>query len=73
MPLDSFLGESIVEAGSYPRQLHLSTRGWAARCKELEDGSRQITDFLIAGDICDLSALGRLGEIAEFDGKYLHL
>jgi CRP-like cAMP-binding protein len=52
-------GESIVEPGQHPQHLHVISRGWAARVKELQDGSRQITDLLIAGDICDLSALGR--------------
>jgi CRP-like cAMP-binding protein len=29
-------------------------RGWAARYKTLRDGSRQIVDFVIPGDFCDL-------------------
>jgi CRP-like cAMP-binding protein len=28
--------------------------GWAARYKSLRDGSRQIVDFVIPGDFCDL-------------------
>lgn len=51
--------ETIVRSGGHPQFLHLLSRGWASRCKELEDGSRQITDLLIPGDLCDLSALGR--------------
>jgi CRP-like cAMP-binding protein len=51
-------GETLVEAGERPSQLHLISTGWAARSIALKDGSRQITDFLLAGDICDLSSLG---------------
>jgi CRP-like cAMP-binding protein len=29
-------------------------KGWAARFKTLQDGSRQIVDFVIPGDFCDL-------------------
>ena len=51
-------GETIVEAGERSSHLHLISTGWAARSIALKDGSRQITDFLLAGDICDLSSLG---------------
>jgi CRP-like cAMP-binding protein len=52
-------GERIVEAGERPSQLHLISTGWAARSIVLEDGSKQITDFLLVGDVCDLSALSQ--------------
>jgi CRP-like cAMP-binding protein len=50
-------GETIVEAGDRASHLHLISTGWAARSIALKDGSRQITDFLLAGDFCDLSSL----------------
>lgn len=44
-------------------QLHLVVRGWAARFQMLEDGSQQITDFILPGEFCDLSILaGRPSE-----------
>ncbi len=33
--------------------LHLLVDGWAYRANGLRDGSRQITDILLPGDICD--------------------
>ena len=49
-------GESIGgEKGHGP--LHLVTWGWAARVSTLEDGSAQITDFVLPGELCDLSRL----------------
>lgn len=41
---------------------HFIDDGWAARCEHLPDGSRQITNFLLPGDFCDLhcEALGRM-------------
>jgi CRP-like cAMP-binding protein len=33
---------------------HFIREGWAARCEEVEFGARQITNFLLPGDFCDL-------------------
>lgn len=44
----------IIREGDRPEQVHLIVEGWAARYKELGDGSRQIVAFLIPGDFCDL-------------------
>lgn len=49
---------TIVEEADGTDPLHLLVKGWAARCHYLEDGSRQITDFVLPGDLCDLSRLG---------------
>jgi CRP-like cAMP-binding protein len=44
----------IISDGDEPRHVHIMLEGWAARYKLLSDGSRQITAFLLPGDMCDL-------------------
>ena len=44
----------IKEEGDRPEYVHVMLSGWAARYKTLRDGSRQIVDFVIPGDFCDL-------------------
>ena len=44
----------IVREGDRPEYVHVMLKGWAARFKTLQDGSRQIVDFVIPGDFCDL-------------------
>ena len=46
--------EDIIREGDQPRQVNLILDGWACRYKVLEDGRRQITAFLVPGDVCDL-------------------
>jgi CRP-like cAMP-binding protein len=46
----------ITSEGDRPEHIHLMIKGWAARYEMLPDGSRQIMDFLIPGDFCDLHA-----------------
>ena len=46
--------EDIVREGDKPRHVNLILEGWAFRYKDLEDGRRQITAFLVPGDICDM-------------------
>lgn len=50
-------GETIVDSDDDREPLHLVVRGWAARVNMLEDGTRQITDFVLPGELCDLSRL----------------
>jgi CRP-like cAMP-binding protein len=47
----------IVSEGDSPTELSLISKGLACRYKLFGDGRRQITAFLIPGDICDLRAL----------------
>ena len=47
----------IVLAGSSSAYLHIVLRGWACRTRSLADGRRQITAFLLSGDVCDLDNL----------------
>jgi CRP-like cAMP-binding protein len=46
--------EDVIREGERPRDVNLVLKGWACRYKVLEDGRKQITAFLIPGDICDL-------------------
>ena len=44
----------ISKEGDRPDYVHVMLEGWGARYKTLQDGSRQIVDFVIPGDFCDL-------------------
>ncbi|WP_262297716.1 Crp/Fnr family transcriptional regulator [Microvirga sesbaniae] len=46
--------EDITREGDRPGQVYLILEGWTCRYKVLEDGRRQITAFLVPGDICGL-------------------
>ncbi len=46
--------EDVMREGEKPRLVHVILSGWACRYKVLEDGRRQITAFLVPGDIGDL-------------------
>lgn len=48
--------KDIVTEGEKPEHIHIMLDGWAARYKMLPDGGRQITGFLLPGDICDTGA-----------------
>jgi CRP-like cAMP-binding protein len=45
---------NIIREGDRPDHVHLIVDGWAARYKLLPDGARQITAFLLPGDLCDV-------------------
>lgn len=45
---------NIAREGDRPEYVHVMLSGWGARYKTLHDGSRQIVDFVIPGDFCDL-------------------
>ncbi|QKC98580.1 Crp/Fnr family transcriptional regulator [Mesorhizobium sp. NZP2298] len=59
-------GETIFDSEEDTPELHIMSEGWAARSVSFKDGARQITDLLIVGDLCDLSALGKgsVGRVA---------
>lgn len=44
----------LIKQGATPLHIYLISQGWACRYKSLPDGRRQIVDFLIPGDLCDL-------------------
>ena len=50
-------GETIIRGGDPGGPIHLVKSGWAARVAMLKDGTHQITDFVLPGELCDLSRL----------------
>ncbi|GAM96601.1 cAMP-binding proteins [alpha proteobacterium U9-1i] len=61
----------IVRAGENNRLAHVVQAGWAYRYERLEDGRRQILNFLIPGDIIDIEALMFPGAPASFSVRAL--
>ncbi len=47
-------GTDLIKEGEKPMSVFLMTEGWAFRYKHLADGSRQISAYLIPGDVCDV-------------------
>ena len=47
-------GQDVMHEGSDPSQLFVMLDGWAQRYKLLPDGSRQITAYMLPGDLCDI-------------------
>lgn len=45
----------LIRQGEIPHVIYLMKSGWACRYKLLRDGRRQIVDFLIPGDLCELN------------------
>lgn len=45
----------FIREGDAPRSVYLILEGWAFRYRTLEDGRRQIVDFAVPGDLCDLN------------------
>lgn len=52
--------EDIIRIGDATRTLFVIQSGWAIRHRALEDGRRQIVNFMLPGDIFDLQALADL-------------
>ncbi|HAQ36823.1 MAG: hypothetical protein CMF74_04580 [Maricaulis sp.] len=50
-------GKSIINEGEVLKRVHVIQKGWAIRKRILEDGRRQILNFLMPGDIFDLQAM----------------
>lgn len=46
---------NLIREGATPRCLYLIVEGWGCHYRTLQDGRRQIVDFAIPGDICDLN------------------
>jgi CRP-like cAMP-binding protein len=73
----------LIREGDAPRCLYLIMEGWACHHRTLRDGRRQIVDFAIPGDICDLNlfildrmdhSIGALTKlkVAEIGREVLH-
>ena len=45
----------LIREGEAPRAVYLILEGWACHYRSLDDGRRQIVDFAIPGDLCDLN------------------
>jgi CRP-like cAMP-binding protein len=45
----------LLREGDAPRSLYLILDGWACHYRTLENGQRQIVDFAVPGDLCDLN------------------
>ena len=45
----------LISEGDAPRSIYVILDGWACHYRTLEDGRRQIVDFAIPGDLCDLN------------------
>ena len=50
-------GEDIIQLGQKVQHVFILTEGWAIRYRALEDGRRQIVNFMLPGDIFDLQVL----------------
>jgi CRP-like cAMP-binding protein len=50
-------GVDLIHAGERPTDCTLLLEGWACRYKLVPQGKRQITGFVIPGDLCDLDGL----------------
>jgi CRP-like cAMP-binding protein len=46
---------NLIREGDCPQAVYLIMEGWACQYRELDDGRRQIVDFAIPGDLCDLN------------------
>lgn len=53
-------GDDLVEAGEEIRNVFIVLEGWAIRYRLLEDGRRQIVNFMLPGDVFDLQSLADL-------------
>lgn len=45
----------LISEGDAPRSIYVILDGWACHYRTLENGRRQIVDFAIPGDLCDLN------------------
>jgi CRP-like cAMP-binding protein len=46
-------GHDLIVEGDRPDRIRVVLSGWLARYKTLEDGRRQIVNFVLPGDTCD--------------------
>lgn len=49
-------GETLISEGERPDRIRVVLSGWLSRYKILEDGRRQIVNFILPGEICDAFA-----------------
>ena len=46
-------GQDLVSEGEQPNRIRVVLSGWLSRYKTLEDGRRQIVNFVLPGETCD--------------------
>src|SRR6478735_11453472 len=75
--------DDLIGEGETPHSIYVVLNGWACHYRMLENGRRQIVDFAIPGDLCDLNlfildrmdhsicAITRL-KVAEVGREVLH-
>ncbi|MBV9529795.1 MAG: Crp/Fnr family transcriptional regulator [Bradyrhizobium sp.] len=49
-------GQDLVSEGEQPDRIRVVLSGWLSRYKTLEDGRRQIVNFVLPGETCDAHA-----------------
>jgi len=49
-------GQDLVSEGEQPDRIRIVLSGWLSRYKTLEDGRRQIVNFVLPGETCDAHA-----------------
>ena len=47
-------GHTLIHEGDVPKNVHVILEGFACRYKQMDNGKRQITAYLLPGDLCDL-------------------
>lgn len=47
------VGQDLASEGERPDRIRVLLSGWLARYKTLEDGRRQIVNFILPGEFCD--------------------
>lgn len=47
----------LIREGDRPNSVYLILQGWACRYKMLPDGRRQLLQFLLPGDLCDVHSV----------------
>lgn len=72
----------LIRDGERPRAVYLILSGWAYRHKVIEDGRRQILQFLLPGDLCDIHnvvlrqmdhSIGAITEVRYAEISHQHL
>ena len=52
--------EDIIRVGETPRKMFFVKDGWAIRYRTLDDGRRQIVNFMLPGDVFDMQVVAGL-------------
>ena len=50
-------GDDIIRVGETPTKIFIVKEGWAIRHRSLDDGRRQIVNFMLPGDVFDMQVI----------------